>query len=489
MNITQHLKNKIDQRIFDLFDKAHTNDDIDNINIRDEIVKKLHPYQILHTFNLITALKNNNCIVDGSSTGTGKTYTAIATCAQLNLLPIIICPKNVISSWINIVNLFNVKSLLIVNYEAIRSLNCLNQNNEIIPCTYITKQKDFYIWNFNSLSLTDQKRVVFIFDEAQKCKNHNSLNAKLLISTKKYKTMLLSATICDKLSDFGIFGMMLRFYNNHEQGKKWIQSVIREDKNQYGVKKNSLHRYLFPSKGSKMSLDDLGDAFPMNQISVECYDLSAANQEKINDYYRQIDNKLNNGTIPGNQLIKLNSLRQKIENLKSSLIIDMMVDYYEHNKSVCIFVNYKSSLRIIIDYLKKKGIMYAEIHGDQSIDVRKHNIDSFQTNQVRIIVCTIGSGGMAISLNDTIGLYPRVSLISPNYSGIDLVQTLGRISRTDTKSPCLQKIIFCANTCEANVAAILKQKKDMLDKITDEELNFENTMSKQKQSNERPKTS
>ena len=491
MDITQRLRDKIDQRVFDLFNKGHNDNDIDNINIRTDIANKLYPYQTLHTFNMITSLKNNNCVIDGSYTGTGKTYTTIATCAQLDLIPVIICPKNVISCWTDVINLFKIKSLFVVNYENIRSLNYLaiNNDNDIVPCPYISKQNDTFVWNFSSLSQYDQKRIVFIFDEAQKCKNHNSLNGKLLISVKKYKSVLVSATVCDKLSDFGIFGMMLGFYNNHRQGKNWIMSVIREDKNQFGIKINTLHKYLFPSKGSKMSVEDLGDSFPMNQISVECYNLDASSQEKINTHYEQMNNLKNDDIGNGaNQLIKINSVRQKIENLKSSLIIDMMMDYHEHNKSICIFVNFKSTLRIITNYLTKKELMFAEIHGDQNTEERKKNINLFQNNMVRIIVCTIGSGGVAISLNDTTGMFPRVSLICPNYSGIDLVQTLGRISRTDTKSPCLQKIIFCANTCEANVAKILKQKKNMLDKITDDELNFETSghLSQHKNLNNQP---
>lgn len=473
MDITQRLRDKVNQRVLQLFERGHVDNDIENINIRVDIANKLYPYQTLHTFNMITALKNNNCVIDGSYTGTGKTYTTIAACAQLDLIPIVICPKNVINFWISVIQLFKINSLFVVNYENIRSLNYIDNNGSIVECPYIKKINDSYVWDFSQLPKTYQKRLVLIFDEAHKCKNHNSLNGKLLISSKIHKSILLSATICDKLKDFGIFGMMLGFYNNHRQGKNWIQAVIREDRNQYGIKTNTLHKYLFPDKGSKMSIEDLGNSFPMNQISVECYDLDASYQEKINAHYQELENYHNANDINAKHLVKINSVRQKIENLKSNLIIDMMMDYYEHNKSVCIFVNYKSTLGLITSYLTKKEIMFAEIHGDQNINERQKNIDCFQNNEVRIIVCTIGSGGISISLNDTSGLFPRVSLICPNYSGIDLVQTLGRISRTDTKSPCLQKIIFCANTCEANVASILKLKKNMLDKITDDELNFE----------------
>jgi len=165
-------------------------------------------------------------------------------------------------------------------------------------------------------------------------------------------------------------------------------------------------------------------------------------------------------------------MRQKIENIKCSIIIDLMMDYYEQNKSVVVFVNYISSFEIVTKYLSKHEIDFAQINGSQNSDERNIHIDKFQTNEVRIIVCMIQAGGTSISLHDVNGRFPRVSIISPSYSRIELIQTLGRIHRSGVKSPCLQKIIYCADTCEENVANVLKAKKQMLDKITDDDVNM-----------------
>ena len=122
MDITQHLRFKNDERALQLFEKGHTNDDIDNVNIRNDILNKLLPYQVLHTFNMITAIKNNKLSIDGSFTGTGKTYTTAAACAQLKLYPIIICPKSIIGTWKNILKIFKVEYIMVINYELIRNL-------------------------------------------------------------------------------------------------------------------------------------------------------------------------------------------------------------------------------------------------------------------------------------------------------------------------------------------------------------------------------
>jgi hypothetical protein len=63
-----------------------------------EILDKLLVYQVPHFYQLIETIKVNNCILDASDTGTGKTYTALALCAALKKKPFVICPKSVISS-------------------------------------------------------------------------------------------------------------------------------------------------------------------------------------------------------------------------------------------------------------------------------------------------------------------------------------------------------------------------------------------------------
>ena len=116
------MENKVSDRIMDIFNNKFLDNDFENIKIKYEIKRLLYNYQHLHVFNLVTAIKNNNIAVDGSATGTGKTYTAIALCKQLNLDPIIVCAKSTRSNWKLVCNKFKVNPVCIVNYELIR--NC-----------------------------------------------------------------------------------------------------------------------------------------------------------------------------------------------------------------------------------------------------------------------------------------------------------------------------------------------------------------------------
>ena len=88
------------------------------------------------------------------------------------------------------------------------------------------------------------------------------------------------------------------------------------------------------------------------------------------------------------------------------------------------------------------------IRGGQSTEERQREGDLFQSNEARICVCMIQAGGVGLSLHDEHGGYPRVSLISPSFSAVEVRQTLGRIHRAGGKSPAIQKIGFAAKTVE-----------------------------------------
>jgi len=471
------MEAKIEKRVNDLFLKGYQNNDINNININRDIMAKILPYQNLHVFNMVNALRNHMKIIDGSYTGTGKTYTTIAVCAQLNLIPIIICPKSIIRKWEECCEYFGVRPLMCVNYETIRSGKYFDPNNrmERITCPYIRVNEKNFEWNFDSLDdmktprrinyLKTSDRLVFIFDEVHRCKKNTSQNGKLLISTNKkdFRVIMISATLCDRTIDFGIFGMMIGLYNNIRSGRQWIESVIREGRNKFGKDKNVFQKYIYPEYGSKMSMEDLGDDFPMNQIIIETCILEKDLIERVNNIYKAMEGE-------NIEIGKISVMRQTIENIKMPIFCEMIDEYYMMDRSVVVFVNYRSSLEILTKYLDKKRIDYSTISGIQNTDERDESIRKFQENETKIMISMIQAGGVSVSLDDLDGKHPRVSLISPSFSSIELIQALGRIHRSSTRSPCLQKIIYCAGTLEEQLATILRKKKDLLSNITDNDL-------------------
>jgi SNF2 family DNA or RNA helicase len=449
-----------------------------NIRINDEIEDKLKEYQKFHVFNMINSIKSNRIVFDSSHTGTGKTYTTVALWKQLKLKPIIICEKSNIWKWIEVLKYFDCEYSFVINYNAIRNgkfyndndsndndSNDDNNNDKLIDCKYIEKDNNKFKWKVDP-------KTVFVFDEVHRCKNYKSINGKLLLSTIKHKVIMLSATMCDKTSDFGIFGLMLGLYKRIGLGKRWVESLIRKTKNKISNKKNSksqniLHSYLIPKYGNQMIMDDISDD-NLNQINVKSYDLSKTDIYDINKFYKELENNI----MVNEEIVKINKVREKIENVKTKIFTKLISEYLELNKSIVIFVNYKSSFKLIHEYLDNNEIEHSIVEGSQTIEQRKDNIKDFQSNNLRVILMMIQAGGQSISLHDESGKFPRVSLISPSYSSIELVQALGRIYRSGVKTVCEQNIIYCNNTKENEIVKILRKKKNFMNELNDSDLSF-----------------
>ena len=458
---------------------------IDNsIRFSELTEKQLMSHQPMHVFNMISALNDNknNAILDGSYTGTGKTYTTAAICRETKRRPFVICLKSNINTWKRVLGLFEVKPIAIVNYELIRTGQYLDENGDTVECPYLVRDKNRFKWDFTKIG---KKNIVMVFDEVHVCKNKSSLNSKLLTSSKSLKVIMLSATLCDKIEDFGVFGMMLGFYSSIQAGKNWLDNIIRQEKRKLDnrkedVKMNLLHKEIFNTKGSRMSLDDLGNDMSRDNVSIECYSVDKKVQEKIDALYDDIRKQKRKAEDCEDQeseiakdrqasaLRAIGFKREKIENIKADILMELAESSHESRMSVVIFVNYRSTHQIICDKLKRASIDYAIIIGDQSISERDDQIQMFQRNEVRMMVAMAQAGGSSISLHDTTGKFPRVSIISPSYSVIELVQILGRIKRSGTKSSTTQKIVYCANTCEEHLAQKVKEKEEIISLMTGE---------------------
>lgn len=465
------MDKKFRKRIVDMFNKGNIDEDFVNIELSNNISKNILEYQRLHIMNLIAALRKSATavVIDGSSTGTGKTYSTIAVCAHLGLQPYIICPKNVISVWHSVCKKFGVVPKTVVNYEMIRSCHELDSNNDSVQSDILSVSDKIYTWNF-----AKHKNVIVIFDEAHKCKNKNSLNGKLLYCLKdKAKIMLLSATLCDKPDDFIVFGYVLGFYTKYKKGSSWINGIIHEDKNVFDKKRSesALSKYIFPDHGSKMTMEDLGNKMPENIVSSECYTLPPKELAKLEKEYKIIKELFNKHG--DNILSEIIKSRVKIEEYKIPIILDLAEKYIEMNKSVVIFINFINTMNIIKAHLDKQAVGYCVIEGGQDIIVRDKNIEEFQTNKKNIILVMMQCGSMSISLHDVTGAYPRVSLISLSFSSIELIQAIGRTYRSGLKSQTLQKIILCDTPYEKRICEIIREKNNFLEKLSDDDfVNF-----------------
>ena len=498
------------------------------MSLNENIEKKLLNFQIAHVYQLQECLQLRNRVIDASDTGTGKTYCAIAICALLKLTPFIICPKSVISNWANVCNEFGIKYLGISNYEMLKNGNYYTENYEKVKCPYMdievievdvkvekednkkeidacelldnSKHKNLSLRNSFGQDLSTPlklkkepemnkyikkkkygykfylpKDTLVIFDEAHRCKNWSSQTSNLLVAISKCdcKIMMLSATLTDKIDCFKPFGIVLDFYKVLEGYKPWIKSKELINKIKYKEwteekkRLDIIHNAIFPQYGSRMKIKELGNLFPSNNITANCYFLE--DHLKVEELYKEINAEIENIKKLEDKSKALGIIirnRMRIEMLKVTLFMDLAQEGIDSGYSVVIFVNYISTLEYLCYHLKVDCI----IKGGQTMEERDNMIKDFHSNKKKVIIVMQQAGGVGISLHDIHGGHPRMSIISPSWSGQEMRQTLGRIHRAGSKTPAIQKIVYVAKTYEEQLCNIIKIKLRNIDALNDGDL-------------------
>ena len=475
----------------------------------DSFLNMLLPYQLPHLQQLSNAIDKNQAILDASDTGTGKTYTANALIKLKGYEALILSPKSVISNWISVAKIFNIDILGVSNYEAIKAQKMYDIHMNYISCPYIAKiidpklmsdsdsdteskksknnnkkkekEKDKPKVKFEFNIPEDKKdKMIIIFDEAHRCKNAKSSTSKVLVAAYKsgVKMMLLSATISDKIECFKPFGHIFGYYDKLNTYNIWMRRQLMvfkvvHDKTNYDEdqkKIDIIHKRVFPTKGSRMKIALLGDLFPKNQIMCQSYYL--ADHEEIDKLYLEINQAIADLKVKELRTEALGRIircRQRIEILKVPIFLELAEDALENGYNIAIFVNYHETLEHIAFQLDADCF----IHGKQGLEERNQCIADFQSNKSRVIIAIIQAGGVGVSLHDLHGI-PRMSIISPTWSGQDLVQCLGRIHRAGAKTPAQQKLVFCADTYEERICEIIQKKITNIMGINDNDLNGPN---------------
>lgn len=434
---------------------------------------KLLEYQKSHVESIINSLVVYNRALDASDTGTGKTFTSVCACKIIGWKPLIICPKSVISSWLKVLDFFKCDFYGITNYELMQNCTYYDTEGDKKKISFLTRdvikkdplndplgldtssdsEEEEVKYEYKWLKEQIPSDIIFIFDEAHKCKNVKTNNGQIIHNLsihKQIKILLLSATVVDKPKYFILAGFILGLYDNVRKGRTWIKKLPNGSNQMIGV-----HKKIYPEYASRMKVSQVKNNFPDCKIIAESRHMDNAVQiQAAWDEIKQATEELKKQEIGSSPLARIIYARQRIELLKVPEFIKLTQEEIHKGNSVVLFVNFTDTLLTLSEKLNTKCLIY----GEQKIDDRDKNIEDFQNDKERICICNIKAGGTGISLNDTHGNFPRVSIISPTWSAQDLIQVLGRIYRAKTKSKVFQRIIFCKDTVEDQVCEMIKNK-------------------------------
>jgi superfamily II DNA or RNA helicase len=451
--------------------------------LKPHVVKNetgLRSWQVNSVSKICSVINKIGSAIDGSDVGVGKTYVACGVARELEMDILVVCPKAVMESWRRvIVNHFKMKTKIIgiINYEMLRT----GKSNSLIA-SYVRDRKthrEEFKWKI-------PKTTLIIWDESQKLKGAKTKNSEMCLAALKdgYKMLFCSATNATNPLELRTVGMSLKLFENNSQYYKWLYKH-GVNRGRFGLQFNGnkevlrkLHKDIFVDRGSRLSRDTIPN-FPDSQIIAEFYDMEEDAQQKINAIYSEMEaelaklnKKVKKENKDGvNELTAILRARQKVELVKVPLFVEMVEEALESGMSVVVFVNFTETINALSTRLNTDCI----VNGIVSDKHRQKSIDDFQSDTSRVILVNIAAGGAGLSLHDLNGNFPRMSIISPSYSAVQMRQATGRIWRDSAKSKSIQKIIFVSKTVEERVCETVNEKLKNMDLLNDGDLKYEAT--------------
>ena len=449
--------------------------------------------QPLHARKLWESILNNGFALDLSETGCGKTYAAAAVARALPNPLVLIAPKTVLRTWVKILTDFGVKPKLVINYELIGRGNTkwMKFKKQSDPCRPHVEGATEKLPHFRL-----PQDAFVILDEGHRCKGQDTTNSQMLISlvVQKYKVLVSSATAAVSPLDMKALGYLLQLHNLHDfadfcrlHGAQWVgrwgAMTFSPDDPAAVIGMKGLHNYIFNVRAcaSRMVREQFGTLFPESHVMADAYDLGS-NEAKIQRVYEDLERELAKleercESYREHVFALLMEARRRAELLKVTLFVEMIEDLRDEGKSVVLFVNFQDTIDAVAERLNRKKKFVGQIGyvvGGQSEKVREQMINDFQENRTSIVLANIAAGGVAISLHDLNGSNPRASVISPNWSAVQMVQALGRVWRAGGKSKSIQRIVYAAGCIEEQICRRVQDKLTMLSMLNDGDL-FEAT--------------
>mgnify|MGYP003108690992 CR=1 FL=1 len=429
-------------------------------------------------------LRDGRSTLDSSQMGTGKTVVGAQIAKDLidNSLNLpqreinnvaVICPKAVTPSWQRELRECGLNPLFVLNVEKLRTGKT----------DYVSKtgSKSFR-WNI-------PKDTLVLVDEIHQLKGPWTLNAGLLVSLiqNNYLVHGMSGTPCDSPMEMRSIGYMLGLHSNTNTiyGRpnywKWLRqmkctagfhggfemkdpefalSALR--KSMYGVTTHGLTVSDFPDsfRGNRVIVDPI--EFSRNDKIIKAYEKLDMTESHISDYiqYGRIPDHLLEDGDDKPMITRIGEARQECEILKVPDIRDQAHQAMQEGYSVAIFLNYTASIEELSSLLKCDYI-----NGEVPQLVRNNLIKEFQDDKSHCLVLNSATGGTGISLHDTHGERPRVSLISPSFNAKEFSQVLGRIHRNGAKTDALQKVLLADGSIEEYVMQAINRKMKNMDAI------------------------
>lgn len=417
-------------------------------------------------------LKTGNVMLSACHTGSGKTYLATQTIKDLGIPTLVVCPKIAISQWKKVIEGMGASDHVV---------------GVVNPENLIASKKNPYYSHDNGWRFDPTKPMLLVFDEVHR--GASGKDSKTTLALARWcngkrpfnKVLAMSATPFETPLKMRALGYLMGFHGFIERSFfEWcrshgcamvpvgrfprIRQIFTFTSNK--AKSQAIMAKIRSDMGERFLSVGPGDipGFPGEVREVCLVDLAKKDHDALVKAYAEMPERIKG--MSEDDMIRMLRLRQQAEFCKAEAMAEMACNLIEDGSSVFIMVNFTDARLRIENYFKEKKIPYASIYGGQKETERQKGIDSFQANDVHVIIGMAAACSVALSLHDERHERHRVSLISPGYSASEFSQGLGRIRRVGGTT-AVQKIIIAAGSVEERVGRSIERKMGNLSALTD----------------------
>lgn len=413
-----------------------------------------YPWQLPNVDKLTDILRTQPFAIDASATGVGKTVIALTVVKNLGCKALIICPCAVKTSWL----------------RTAAAMDCSDQILDVTNPERLQYKNPFV----TGLQWQLPKGTLVVWDEFHRgCSGKDSQTTKIAAATKPQgiKMLAMSATIATSPLSMRALGYLANLHKFRPGDFfNWCRS-----KGCY--KADFANGALVFPKGPKgqsimadinkelepimvcLHLEDV-PAFPETRIIAGLYDIESKYLKEIAQATEEMREELKK---PSNNPLTIRlRARERTELCKVALLTDLVKEALAANKSVVVFINFRSTLAALREQFPESGF----ICGDQDPVQRQGFVDAFQSDKIQILLCTLQSGGVGISLHGLPGMRERASFLTYSDSASDCQQALGRVRRSGG-GPSVQTIVLVAGTVEEKIYQNVQNKLNNLKALTD----------------------
>lgn len=434
---------------------------------------KVEPYEYQKE-GILFGLDRRRLLI-GDEPGLGKTLQSIGIVDTANAYPcLVICPSSLKINWQREFEKFtNKKALVLDNATRTSWPYLLGMGMFSVAIVNYESLKKFFIWDIKGGKTFTLKDVVFnrdinvfrsvIMDESHRLKDptaQQTMFTRGIVEGKEWRILLSGTPVVnhaqDLVSQLAIMGRLLSDFGG--RGKFLAQYGENEDLSELSDK---LYDTCMIRREKAKVLTELPDK-QRTDLYVEIsnrdeYNLAAADLAAYLREYTECTDREIRRKMRMEALVKFMTLRSLASKGKVKQATDFIKNFLANGKPLIVFC----SLKDIVKALQKQFPDAVRVTGDDNTAEKQAAVDSFQSGDAQLIICSIKAAGVGLTLTAS----SNVAFVEFPWTYADCCQCEDRAHRIGQKNNVNCYYLIGRSTIDPVLYNIIHKKRSIANQI------------------------